>query len=151
MRGFRLSVGPCLCRRPHNPTPPFWTKNEGLNLDPILEPFWESFWKPLGSLGSSTALPAALQRGLPRRTLKMPHFQTPPGEAQVSSRVDGSTVFTVCRGPILAPILRSFWEPLGAHWLPKGSHTPPKGASREHPDFSPNFGPQKASETGGFF
>ena len=43
LRGFRLSVGRGLCRRPLSP---FWTKKEGLNLDP----FWSHFGTPFGSL-----------------------------------------------------------------------------------------------------
>ena len=47
----------------------------------------------------------------------MDRFQTPAREPEVSSRVDGSTVFTVSQGSILAPILESFWHPLGTHGL----------------------------------
>ena len=44
-------------------------------------------------------------------------FQPPPGEAQVSSRLDGSSVFTVCPGPLLASILTPFWHHFGSHGL----------------------------------
>ena len=44
-------------------------------------------------------------------------FQAPPGEAQVSSRLDGSSVFTVCPGPLLASILTPFWHHFGSHGL----------------------------------
>ena len=45
----------------------------------------------------------------------MDRFRTPPGEAQVGSRLDGSTVFSISPGPFLAPTLGSFWDPLGTH------------------------------------
>ena len=74
----------------------------------------------------------------------MDRFRTPPGEAQVGSRLDGSTVFTVWPGPFLAPILGSFWDPLGTHGLhycrqrasgaprlgPIGASSCPSGPSR---------------------
>ena len=73
---------------------------------------------------------------LPAGARQNDRFQAPAREAQVSSRLDGSTVFTVCPGPLLASILASFWDPVGTHGLhycrQRGSGAPrlgPIGAS----------------------
>ena len=77
----------------------------------------------------------------------MDRFRTPAGEAQVGSRLDGSTVFTYSQGSISGPILGSFWDPLGTHGLhyyrqmasgaprlgPIGASIDPFGASRGCP------------------
>ena len=41
----------------------------------------------------------------------------PVCKAKVSSRLDGSTVFIVSPGPLLASILEPFWHPVGSHEL----------------------------------
>ena len=43
-------------------------------------------------------------------------FLHPACKAKVSSRLDGSTVFTVSPEPLLAPILNPFWHPFGCQF-----------------------------------
>ena len=93
-----------------------------LDLGPRFEAFWGHFWDPLGTpwdtLGdpkearrSPKALRRGLRRGSLRRIPKMDHLGPPSGEAQVSSRLDESTVFKVSGGSFSDPILAPFWSP----------------------------------------
>ena len=143
LRGFRLSVGGGLCRRPLSP---FGTQNEGLNLDPILEPFWDPFWKPLGAVWGQGGQARRQKTEAPVRV----YFQTPAWEAQVSSselspRWEHSfqCLFWATFGTHFDTILAPSWAPRCPTHLQKGS--------REPLDLSPYFGPRKASERGGFF
>ena len=70
----------------------------------------------------------------------MVHFQALAGEAQVSSRLGGSTVFTVSQGPILAPILGHFGTllgPMGSKIVAKGPPGLPGWAPLVPPSASP--------------
>ena len=105
--------------------------------DPILNRFGITFGTPLGTLWDpwldqvgtkgATALKRGLPRGPLRRTPKKVHFRTPPGEAKVSSRLHGSTVFSFSLGSLLDLFLDPFWEPFGTPWL---HEAPPRGPTR---------------------
>ena len=58
-----------------------------------------------------------LREKAPEKNPQNDAFLHPACKAEVSSRLDGSTVFTVSPGPLLAPILEPFWHPVGSHGL----------------------------------
>ena len=70
----------------------------------------------------------------------MNHFGTLPGEAQVSSRLDESTVFIISPGSFLDPILAPFWTPFGT----QGTTMLAKGG-QEGQEGGPKGGPKKGS------
>ena len=128
-------------------------------MDPILEPFWDPFWEPLGVLwgqgGQARAQKRSktrLKRGIPKRTPQKKHFASSwrrhfeiPSIKNDRFSKSSWTPFWLPFGCLFGTRL----APEGSQGVPKACRTPPKGAPREHPDFSPNFGPQKASKTGG--
>ena len=112
------------------------------DLGPRFGAFWGHFWDPLGTpwetLGhpkgpsrGPKALPRGVSRGVPKQTPKMNHFGTPPGGAQVSSRVSESTVFKISGGSLLGPILAPFWDPFGTPGGHYARQEDPRGPKRE--------------------
>ena len=67
------------------------------------------FWRPEGS---SSRPP----KRAPEKSPQNDAFLHPACKAKVSSRLDGSTVFIVSPGPLLAPILASIWATFGYHF-----------------------------------
>ena len=56
-----------------------------------------------------------LREKAPEKNPQNDAFLHPACKAKVSSRLDGSTVFIVSPGPLLAPILASIWATFGHH------------------------------------
>ena len=115
------------------PLPP--PQRRGSILGPPFAPFWGHFWDPFGTpwetlgdpkgpTGRPKALPRGVSRGVQNQTPKRTPFWTPPGGAQVSSRLSESTVFTILRGSLLGPhfgtILGPLWDPRGPLYSPRG-------------------------------
>ena len=90
---------------------PFWSILVSL-LDPLGTPR-ETLGNPKGARRGPKALPREVSRGVQNQTPGIDHFGPPPGEAQVSSRLGESTVFTISPGSLLDPILAPFWHPFG--------------------------------------
>ena len=115
------------------------------DLGPRFGAFWDHFWDPLGTpwetlghpkgaMRGPKTLTRGVSRGVPNQTPKMNHFGTPPGGAQVSSRLSESTIFKNSGGSLLDTILPTFWDPFGTqegHWtLPGGPRRVKRGSQR---------------------
>jgi len=95
---------------------------EGTFLGPSLEPLQNTSECP-GTLQEPSRNPPGtlqcearkLSKQAPEKSPQNDVFLHPACKAKVSSRLDGSTVFTVSPGPLLAPILEQFWHPFGRH------------------------------------
>ena len=102
---------------------------------------WDSFggsWPPKCATRGSKALTTWLWRGLPRRTPKMHHFGTHLGEAQVSSRLGESMIFTVSPSSLSDPILESFGLHFGTRWAQYARPGEPRKARRAYKRESQN-------------
>ena len=109
------------------------------DLGPRFEAFWDHFWDPLGipwePLGhpkgegrGPKALTRGVSRGIRNQTPKMNHFGTPPGGAQVSSRLGESTVFKISGGGVaFEPLFGTILGPQEATMLAKRAQESQKG------------------------
>ena len=102
-------------RLPHGVTAPF---SVTLNV----------FFRSLSSHQRPQGFPSRPPERAPEKSPQNAAFLHPTCEAKVSSRLDGSTVFTVSPGPLLAPILETFWYPFGSQGVRHGTLT---GHSRD--------------------
>ena len=85
----------------------------GIYLGISLRPFWHS-WRPqVANMGAKGATKMAPKR-TSERDLKTAPFWSLPGEPEVRSRLDGSTVFMMSPVSLLDPILGSFWDRFGS-------------------------------------
>ena len=104
------------------------------DLDRFSPPAEETLRDTKGARRGPKALTRGVSRGIQNQTPKMNHFGTPPGGAQVSSRLGESTVFKISGGSLLGPILAPFWDPFGTpggHFArQEGPRGPKRGSKR---------------------